>query len=159
MQNRRKFFANTLFAGLLVFACSLATVNSSYGKESLGAPGLLSLSLREVSFAEAFSMISQKEQINIVLSPGVQGMVSINLYKISLVEAIHAIAEAGGFVAEPRYGGYLIIPKDKVEDIRDSSEIRTFKIQYSDSSKVKEVVEKYLSSQGRVSRPWDAGQR
>jgi type II secretory pathway component GspD/PulD (secretin) len=113
---------------------------------------LISLSLKETNISELFEMLSRENNVNILLANGVEGTVSVNLYNVSVDEAIHSIAEAGGYAVERIKNGYLITPQDKAgktiaEGLR---EVRTYKVQYSNIQKVSTILKNYLSRYGKI---------
>src|SRR5262249_36210742 len=78
---------------------------------------------------EVFDMLSRKDGTNIILSKGVTGTVSVNLYNVTVREAIYRVAQAAGFVVDERNGDYIILA---VDSPGASTQIKTFKVQYSD---------------------------
>lgn len=111
----------------------------------------ISLSLRENEIAEAMDMLAKKERINILLGPGVEGEVSLNLYNMNVVDAMHAIANAAGFVVEQRNGNYFILrPEDAGKYAGGLTTLRSYKIQYSDIREVEGIIKNYLSNFGKA---------
>jgi type II secretory pathway component GspD/PulD (secretin) len=114
--------------------------------------GTVSLAIRDAPISEIFEMLSRKQRVNILIGKGVEGSVSVNLFEVSVDEAIRSIADAAGYVAERRPGGYVII--DREEAGKDSANgntiIHTFKIEYSDPAVVSGVIQKHLSRYGEI---------
>jgi len=117
-----------------------------------GAPEKISLTLRDVDIAEAMEMLSRKEKVNILLSEGVKGSVSVSLYGVSLDHAIDAIAEAAGFAVERRSGGYFIVKHENVNQYAPAglTDIRTYKVQYTEPDVAEEILSNHLSKYGKV---------
>ncbi len=116
-------------------------------------PGrMFSLCVRNTDVAEVMEMLARKARINILLSKDVGGVVSVNLYDVDLDYAIRAIAGAAGYGVESRKGSYLIVPRDEIDKHTASSltEVRTFKVQYSDPGIVQKILETYLSAYGKI---------
>jgi type II secretory pathway component GspD/PulD (secretin) len=90
--------------------------------------------------------------VNIVLGKGVTGNVSVNLYNISVTDAIYRVAESAGYVVEYRNGDYVILDrKDAGKDHSSGlTQLKTFKVQYSDPKQVADILTKYLSRYGKV---------
>ncbi len=138
----------TLF-GMLLLAAPM-TVGAPIESEKL--PELMSLVFRETPIAELFEMLSRKERVNIVLARGVTGNVAVNLYDLTLRQAIHAIAEAGGFAVLERASGYLIFdPKTAPPGVPvGKMEVKSMKVQYSDPKLLADILARHLSQGGKI---------
>lgn len=115
-------------------------------------PGGLSIVVRDASIVEIFEMLAAKEGTNVLLGPGVEGKISVNLFDVSLDRAIRSIAAAGGFAVERRAGTYLLLEKDQlgVDYAGAETALRSFKLQYTDTEDVVEILEKHLSRWGEI---------
>ncbi len=114
--------------------------------------GLISLVVRDTPIEEVFEMLSRKERVSILISKGVAGAVSLNLFDVTLDRAIEAIAESGGYVAERRPSGYMILERKEagLDKARANTIVRALKVQYSDPSSVAEILSKHVSRYGEV---------
>ncbi len=112
----------------------------------------ISLSVRNMDIAEVFEMLACAHKQSIVLSKEVQGQVSVNLYDVEMDWAVHTVAEAGGFAVERRAGSYVILKREEVgqEVPGSNTEIRSFKVQYTDTEAVAGILEKHLSRYGQL---------
>lgn len=111
----------------------------------------INLNFRAAPIEEVFDMLSRKDQVNIVLSKGVTGPVSVNLYGVSVKEAIYGVAKAAGYWVETRNGDYVILGKETGVDYPSANtQIRTFKVQYSDTKQVGDILAKYVSRYGKI---------
>lgn len=112
----------------------------------------VSLTLNNVEIAEAMEMLSIKERVNIVLSKDVKGDISINLFNVSLHEAILSIATAAGFAVEFRNNSYFVLKREESGKYANSglTELRTFKVKYSNPEDVEQILETYLSEYGSI---------
>jgi type II secretory pathway component GspD/PulD (secretin) len=110
----------------------------------------ISVNFRATPIEEVFDMLSRKDNINIILSRGVTGTVSVNLYNVTVREAIYRVAQASGYWVEERNGDYIMYTKDAALDYPGATQIKTFKVQYSDVKQVADIVSKYVSRQGKV---------
>ena len=117
-----------------------------------GKSKLISLSVKQSNISELFEMLSRQNNINILLANDIDGKVSINLYDISVKEAIYAIASASNLAVERLGNGYLISKRDRVGKTIPGglTDIRTYKVQYSDSIKVADILKKHLSQYGKI---------
>ncbi|WBS01075.1 hypothetical protein OU994_22590 [Pseudoduganella sp. SL102] len=111
---------------------------------------VMSYTFRDTPVADLFNMISRTARINIVLGRGVAGNVSINLYDLTVREAIHAVAEAGGYTVIERAGGFLISdPKAGAKEAA-GIEVASLKVRYADVKKVGEILARQVGALGTV---------
>ena len=112
----------------------------------------VTLSLRDTQLSEVMEMLSKSRRVNVLLADGVAATVNLNLYDVELETAIRAIASAAGFAVEYRYGAYFIVNRDQARSHADGglTQVRTFKIQYSDPAEVAGILESYSSDIGQV---------
>ena len=112
----------------------------------------VSLAMRDVALAEVMAMLARTERINILLADDVEATVSFTLYDVPLFKAIQSIAEAAGYAVERRDGTYFVVDRDDVGSYAasDLTEVRTFKIQYTDPATVQSSLQPYLSEYGQI---------
>ena len=112
----------------------------------------ISLTFHDVEISEAMEMLAIKERVNIVLAKDVTGTISVNLYNVSLRHAILSIADAAGYAVEYRNNTYFILKREESGKYAQSglTELRTFKVEYSDASVVEQILENYLSEYGNI---------
>jgi type II secretory pathway component GspD/PulD (secretin) len=95
-------------------------------------------------------MLSRTDKVNIILAKGVTGIVTLSLYNATLREAIEAIARAGGYSVDTINGDYIITPKSPDLEPAVATQIRTLKVQYSDTRQIAEILAKYTSRHGKI---------
>ncbi len=120
---------------------------------SIARPGKLSFAFRDAPIQEVFEMIARGERVNIVLRKGVNGTVSVNLYDVTLTQAIQIIAEAGGYVVEqPGPKEYIIVERSQAgqDGARSGMLVKTYRVQYSNSKFVSDILAKHLSRHGKI---------
>ncbi|MDJ0806941.1 MAG: secretin N-terminal domain-containing protein [Gammaproteobacteria bacterium] len=119
----------------------------------------VSISLEDVEIQKVMRMLSKQQRLNIFVGEGVEGRVSINLYDMEVVHAIKSISDAAGYAVEERNGSYFIVERDEVGKYNHSglTEVRSFKIQYTQPSQVKSILKDYLSSFGKITTLNDRG--
>jgi|CXWL01.1.fsa_nt_gi type II secretory pathway component GspD/PulD (secretin) len=137
-----------LMIGIVVFT-GLQLCHQAYAKMDSDN---ISMTVKNANIAELYEMLSRQHHVNILLSKGVTGEVSINLYNVTVQEAISSIATAAGYLVENRGNEYVIrvaaeAGKTMVGGLK---QLRTFKIQYSNATKVAEILKKYISPYGKV---------
>jgi len=109
------------------------------------------LNFRNMPIEEVFELLSRKDNVNIIISKGVSGPVSVNLYGVTLKEAIQSVANAAGYWVEMRNGDYVILARDPSFELpRSSLQIKTLKVQYSDTKQIADLLTKYMSRYGKI---------
>jgi type II secretory pathway component GspD/PulD (secretin) len=108
------------------------------------------LNFRNMPIEQVFELLSRNDKVNIILSKGVSGTVSVNLYNVTVKEAIQSVANAGGYWVEVRNGDYVILPKDTVELPESSTQVKTLKVQYSDTNQIAALLTQYKSRYGKI---------
>lgn len=114
--------------------------------------GTVSLALRNVELNNVMEMLSRAGRINVLLSGEANTEVSVNLYDVDIEEAIKSVAAAAGMAWEKRGDSYFIVAREDVGKYGSGgpTQLRTFKIQYSDPRAIQEILEKHLSSYGKI---------
>ncbi len=130
---------------LCIIASLIANVSAQESKK-------ISLTFHDVEISEAMEMLSIKERVNIVLAKDVSGEISVNLYNVTIRQAILSIADAAGYAVEYRNGSFFIIKREESGKYARSglTELRAFKVEYSDTSVVEQILETYLSEYGKI---------
>ncbi len=148
MSRRSKAVLAILVTGLVAFA----TQSSAAQRVRRQPPEHVTFNFRESSIEEVFDVLSRKDRVNIILGKGVTGVVSVNLYDVTVKQAIYRVAEAAGYAVELRGGDYFIVDRKDagLEHPGGLTQLRTFKVQYSDPNQVAEILSKYLSRYGKV---------
>jgi type II secretory pathway component GspD/PulD (secretin) len=114
--------------------------------------GKVTLSLKNVKIAEVMDMLSRQERVNILVTDGVDATLSVNLYDMEVGQAIRAIANAAGYAVEHHDGSYFVVERDEAGKYASGglTQLRTFKIQYSDPTVVEGILKNYLSNYGKL---------
>jgi len=112
----------------------------------------ISLAMRDTSLSDVMEMLSRQARVNILLTSGVEGNVSFSLFDVTLDEAVRHIATAAGFAVEQRDGTYYIIDHEEIGkyELPVSTELRTFKVEYSDVNVVQSILKSHLSEHGKI---------
>ncbi len=144
-----------LGALVVVLAC-LVTAPRGAATEAIsfsgGGGSPVSIVVRSAPIAEVFEMLARKESVNVLVASGVDAEISVNLFDVSLDEAIRAIAEAAGYLAEQRGRIWVILDREDAgaESAQGNTVIRAFKIEYSEPDLVLPIVENHLSRYGEA---------
>ncbi|MEZ5542655.1 MAG: hypothetical protein R3F42_11495 [Pseudomonadota bacterium] len=146
--NQRQGMLRLLLAAMLLLQVGDALAVAS----DIIHDGRITLTLRKVEIAEVMEMLSRAARVNILLSDDVKGEVSVNLYDVGVEEAIRSIATSAGYGVEHRNGSYFILERDQAgkSEPGGPTQVRTFKVQYSDPEVIAGIVKNHLSSYGQV---------
>ncbi len=147
--------APAIVPGLLPAAGSIpapAAASALPGPVTIQAEGneRFTLNFRNMPIEQVFELLSRTDKVNIIVSKGVTGPVSVNLYKVTLKEAIHIVANAGGYWVEVRNGDYIILPRDATDLPGSSTVLKTLKVQYSDTTQIAALLTRYVSRYGKI---------
>jgi type II secretory pathway component GspD/PulD (secretin) len=139
--------------GLLALLASLLCALPAAAQSSKDpATGLVTLRFHDVALRDVFDLLSRQEKANILLGKGVEGQVSINLYNVSVDQAVRSVAEAAGYAVEQHLGSYLIIDRKDLgqASAQGATQVRSYKVQYSNAKQVAEILAKHLSRYGKI---------
>ncbi|WP_300441372.1 secretin N-terminal domain-containing protein [Zoogloea sp.] len=138
-------------AALLALALLGTGLPPAFAGEPAG-PRRISVNLREVPINDVFEMLSRNEKINVLVGKGITGNISVNLYNVSAEDAVRAVAEAGGYIAERRGDTFQIVERKDagLDGLSGNSVLRTFKVQYSNPKTVADILTKHVSRYGKI---------
>lgn len=151
MKNKQQALSFLNFIKLSVFLLTQGVSAIVYA-EPIQNSDLISISVKESNVSELYEMLSRQNNVNILLGNDIEELVTVNLYGVTVEEAIYDIASAAGLAVERMNSGYLISkPANVGKSIAGGmTDVRTYKIQYSDIKKVSEIIKKHLSQYGKV---------
>lgn len=117
-----------------------------------GSKGTISLSIKKAEVNEVMEVLAMMKRKNIVLSDKVTGTVSLNLYDVTVDEAIKAVANISGFALEERNNTYFVLPRADLGryERTQQTQLKSFKVQYSDPEAVEEILKNHLSGYGKI---------
>lgn len=138
---------------VLAIWCCIQAGAAGAADHALAQAQQTSFVFRDTPITELFEMLSRQTRTNIVLGRGIAGNVTVNLYDMTVPQAIHAIAEAGGYFVQERGNGFLITEKKQTElqQANIAMEIRMMPVQYSNPKQILDIVARYSTPSGRVS--------
>lgn len=116
------------------------------------AENKVTISLQNVEIQEIMKMLSKQQRLNIFVSDGIEGKISVNIYDMEVIDALKYISEAAGYAMEYRDGNYFVVERDEVGKYSQSSltQVRSFKVQYTEPLQVEGILKAYLSSYGKI---------
>lgn len=144
----RQIITAALLSALLALAGPLLAAE----KSPLKSGERFSTIFKDLPISEAFEILSRKDRVNIVLSKEVKGNVTINLFDVTVPEAIELIAKAAGYAVDRNKNDYIIVDRKDLGMGMPSSAtvIRAYKVQYSDTKLVTQILTKHLSRFGKI---------
>ena len=150
--NQNEYKASAKLIRCLMIVCLLNFMPQALAGAKNENGDRVTLNFRESPIEEVFEVLSRKDKINIILGKGVTGNVSVNLYNITVQDAIYRVAEASGYSVEFRNGDFVILDHKEtgLEHPSALTQLRTFKVQYSDPKQVAEILTKYVSRYGKI---------
>lgn len=137
---------------LVCFACAACLFAGAARAAGPASEDTATYLFRDTPIAELFEMISARDRVSIMVGKGVTGNVAVSLYDMTASEAIHAIAEAGGYKVVERGNGYLIVNPALAAQgsVPDDIQVRALKVQYSDPKLVADILGKHVGPGGKV---------
>jgi type II secretory pathway component GspD/PulD (secretin) len=145
-----RIFINILLS--LALSLHMTAVQAKIDVGTGTAGERIDLSFKDTPIREVYQMLSLQNNVNIILSDDVEGTVSLNLYRVTVEYAIRSIAESSGYVAEKRGGTFVIVAQDQTgkDAVNGNTDIRSYKIQYTDIATVNTLITSYLSRYGKI---------
>jgi type II secretory pathway component GspD/PulD (secretin) len=137
---------------LVCIACAACLIAGAARAAGPASEDTATYLFRDTPIAELFEMISARDRVSIMVGKGVTGNVAVSLYDMTAREAIHAIAEAGGYKVVERGNGYLIVNPALAAQgsVPDDIQVRALKVQYSDPKLVADILGKHVGPGGKV---------
>lgn len=141
-----------LSIGLWAFAVPGAALAESPIRIDEQAEGRLTLVVRETEVREVFEMLARTQSVSIAVAESIEGEISVSLFDVEVEDAVYAVAQVAGASVERRGETYLVIEHDDLgkQNVGGATDVRAYKIQYSEADKVREILEKHLSRVGQV---------
>jgi type IV pilus assembly protein PilQ len=103
---------------------------------------LITVNLEDVDIREAISVLSMKQEMNIVTAQEVSGRISVHLHRVPVQEALEAITLAGGCNYQ-KQGDIYYIYKPKVAKDPEAGrlQIRNIQLKYADPKKIQGILD------------------
>ena len=151
----------------LVYFCFFSFISPlTFAQESKGDSKIPVIRFKEADIRVVLQSIAQKatkdgNKVNIVVAPGVEGLVSVSLEDVDWLTALEAVLRSYNYSYE--WVGQNIILVDVIEKIQvrqaqekerqeiEPARTKVFQLKYIDANDAKAAVEPLLSPLGRVS--------
>ncbi len=112
----------------------------------------VTLALKDVNIRDAMMLLSKQLRLNIFVAEGVEGNVSVNVYDMEAKDVIYAVAASAGFAIETHSNSYFVVDRDDAGRYQNTNftEVRAFKVQYTQPSQIESILSEHLSSYGSI---------
>ncbi|MEJ2646859.1 MAG: secretin N-terminal domain-containing protein [Sedimentisphaerales bacterium] len=111
----------------------------------------VSIDVSDVPIELVIKQLAEQVNVDFVLSPNVTGNVTVTLTDVTVEEALQSILDDHGCSFMKGKNVVRILPREEMPVINERLVTQTFEIIYADVEQVVDALQKFLSSQGRVS--------
>lgn len=111
----------------------------------------VSIDVSDVPIGMVIKQLADQVNVDFILSPKVTGNVTVTLTDVSVEEAMQSILDVQGYAYIKGKNVVRILPREEIPIISERLVTQTFEIIYADVEQVVDALEKFLSSQGKVS--------
>ncbi len=132
---------------LIILELSKETVSPPTEKKMVERT--VSLDVKDADIIDVLRMLSRLGNINIITSPEVKGTVTMRFDNVPFSVAFSAILRAVECNAVEISEGVIMVKPFK-KDVEGELRTRVYNLNYAEASDIKKVIDKFLSSKGRV---------
>ncbi len=111
----------------------------------------ISVDFRKIPIEDVIRAITEQADVDVVLSPNVQGEVTVKLTDVTLKEALRSILEVHGFDYVMGDNVVRVLRRDEMPTVPEREVTQIFEITYADITEVVKSLEKFKSEPGSVS--------
>lgn len=111
----------------------------------------VSIDVSDIPIQTAIKQLAQQVNVDFIVSPKITGNVTVTLTDVSVEEALQSILDVHNCTYLKGENVVRILPREDVDKITESLTTETFEIIYADVEQVVIALEKFISSQGKVS--------
>jgi type IV pilus assembly protein PilQ len=112
---------------------------------------VISVDFRETPITDVLRILARMADVDIVISPKVEGTVTATLTDVPTGEILSQILEAHGYGFVTSDNMLRVMPADEIIDVREKIVSRVFRITYADVKEVEKALAGFLSDQGSIS--------
>ena len=109
------------------------------------------IDVSDVPIETVIRQLTEQANVDFIKSPNVEGNVTVTLTDVSVEEALRSILDVHGCAFIKGESVVTILSREEVPEISERLVTETFEIIYADIEQVVEALNKFLSSQGKVS--------
>jgi type IV pilus assembly protein PilQ len=111
----------------------------------------VSIDVSDVPIGMVIKQLAEQVNVDFILSPNVMGNVTVTLTDVSVEEALQSILDVHGCTFIKGKNVVRVLTREEMPVISERLVTQTFEIIYADVEQVVDALEKFLSSQGKVS--------
>jgi len=144
-----------MFLFLILVASSSAAFGVGLQTVDLGLDDTvpITLNLKNADVTDVFRLLAEQNNLNIVVSPTVNGTISLRLSNVLLEEAFAVILDAAGARIEKSqniFHIYALGELQRIEEIKEEMITEIFSLNFIDTSALQGVIEEFLSADGKT---------
>jgi len=111
----------------------------------------VSIEVRETPISDVIRMITEQADVDVVMSPNIEGDATVKLTDVALEEALRGILEVHGFDFIVGDNIIRILTRDEMPKVTERETTEVLEITYADVDEVVKSLEKFKSPSGSVS--------
>ena len=112
---------------------------------------LISVEVRKMPIEDVVRLITEQADVDVVMSPSVEGETTVKLTDVTLEEALRSILEVHGYDYVVGDNIIRILARDEMPKVPERERTEVFEITYADVSEVVKSLDKFKSETGSVS--------
>ncbi len=134
------------------FAVALAPIALQLSTSSSpeAEAGSISLQFRDAQVQDILYGLMRHQGLTLIIDPNVSGSISLNLRDVTPEQALDAIANAAGLSIARHATHWMIRPSPGRALAADGTQLRSFRVRYSDIVRMSDIVSSMLSERGSV---------
>ncbi|MEW5946109.1 MAG: secretin N-terminal domain-containing protein [bacterium] len=138
-------------AWLLTFAAALPGAAET-GKPFPGADNVISVNLKGASVVDVFRLIAEQNNINVLVSPDVQGTITLHLTDITVAEVMDVVLEASNAKMQIDRNIVRIVPRAEKPAAVEGEPLITeiIPLRYANSERLVSILQQHISERGRI---------
>jgi type IV pilus assembly protein PilQ len=111
----------------------------------------ISVEVRKTPIEDVVRLITEQADVDVVMSPNVEGETTVKLTDVSLEEALRSILEVHGYDYTIGDNIIRVLTRDEMPQVPEREMTEVLEITYADVSEVVKSLDKFKSSTGSVS--------
>jgi len=111
----------------------------------------ISIEVRKTPIEDVVRLITEQADVDVVMSPSVEGETTVKLTDVALEEALRSILDVHGYDYVVGDNIIRILTRDEMPQVPEREMTQVLEITYADVSEVVKSLEKFKSSSGSVS--------
>ncbi|MFW6238224.1 MAG: LysM peptidoglycan-binding domain-containing protein [Halanaerobiales bacterium] len=132
-----------ILAFILIFILSISTaaqveINESEGESPTQG---LEVNFKETEINEAFRLLAETAEMNVVTTDGVSGEVTVYMHSVSFFEAVEILAKKQDLEYKILHDTVIVGPEDELKERFDEKQTRVYHLNNANPEEVEEEIE------------------